>query len=371
MRKFVFILLLCFPFKLLKAQSIGVAEVEMKQVYEAVKTPYKFGLVMVSDDHSKKMDCPTIFRKGKKWYMTYLIFDGRGYETWLSSSHDLLNWKSEGKVMSFTNDDHWDANQKAGYNALVDIKWGGNYRLKKYKSRYWMSYFGGKEKGYEVEPLSIGMAFTKKKPTIAHEWDRYEKPVLSALDADVRWWENRNKLFKSSIIEDEDRFTGYRFVMYYNAVGDSLKNNKKTRWYERIGMAVSNDMINWKRFEKEPVMHHPVGITGDAVIQKMGDKYLMFYYGAFWQGKNGAFNRFAVSKDLIHWTDWQGEDLINSSEDYDALYAHKSYVINYHGTVYHFYCAVNKNDQRGIALATSKELGKSKINFIPIIKASN
>lgn len=371
MRNLVVILLLCFAFQFAKAQSVEISEVEMKQVYEEVKTPYKFGLVLATDDNTKKMDCPTIFRKGNKWYMTYLVYDGRGYETCLSSSNDLLIWKPEGKVMSFANDDTWDANQKAGYNALVDIKWDGNYHLKKYKGRYWMSYFGGKEKGYEVEPLSIGMAFTKKNPALAHEWNRLDKPVLSASDADVRWWENRNKLFKSTVIEDKNRLTGYRFLMYYNAVGDSLKNNKKTRWYERIGMAVSDDMQHWKRFKTEPVMHHPVGITGDAVIQKMGDKYVMFYFGAFWQDKKGAFNRFAVSKDLIHWTDWQGDDLIKSSEDYDALYAHKSYVIKHHGIVYHFYCAVNKNDQRGIALATSKDLGKSKINFIPFIKTSN
>jgi hypothetical protein len=32
--------------------------------------------------------------------------------------------------------------------------------------------------------------------------------------------------------------------------------------------------------------------------------------------------------------------------------------------VYHFYCAVNKPFQRGIALATSKDLGKSTLHFV-------
>ncbi|WP_255456754.1 hypothetical protein [Pedobacter sp. HDW13] len=39
-------------------------------------------------------------------------------------------------------------------------------------------------------------------------------------------------------------------------------------------------------------------------------------------------------------------------------------MIKYKGVVYHFYCAVNKQDQRGIAVATSKDLGKSKVNFV-------
>lgn len=344
----------------------SVSESQMQQIYEEVKTPYKYGLVMTSTDNAYKMDCPTVFRKGNNWYMTYLIYSGRGYETWLAKSKDLLHWQNLGKQLSFTEANQWDDNQKAGYNALQDINWGGSYRLQKALGKYWMSYFGGKEKGYETEPLSIGMAYTSKNPAKAHEWQRLVTPVLASSDADVRWWENRNKLFKSSVIKDKEKQTGYAYVMYYNAVGDSLANNKKTRWYERIGMAVSNDMINWKRFGKNPVMHHPVGITGDAVIQKIKDTYVMFYFGAFWEDRKGAFNRFAVSKDLINWTDWTGDNLIESSEKYDDLYAHKSFVLKYKGVVYHFYCAVNKNDQRGIAVATSKNLGTSQLNFISV-----
>lgn len=365
--RYLIIILFFFGFLSLQAQT-AISDAEMQKIYEEVKTPYKFGLLMVPQSNDQKMDCPTIFRKSGKWYMSYLIYDGRGYETWLASSDDLLNWKQEGKELSFSDADVWDANQKAGYNALVDYKWNGKYKLNKFKGNYWMSYFGGKEKGYEVEPLSIGMAYTKTNPSVAHEWNKIDKPVLTSNDADVRWWENRNKLFKSTVIEDKNRLTGHRFVMYYNAVGDSLKNNKKTRWYERIGMAVSDDMNNWERYKVDPVMHHPIGITGDAVIQKMDDKYVMFYFGAFWQDRNGAFNRFAVSKDLVNWTDWQGENLIESSKDFDALYAHKSYVLKYKGVVYHFYCAVNKNNQRGIAVATSKDLGNSKINFLSFTK---
>lgn len=364
MNRFKIIIFLIFVASNIHAQTNPVSVETMESIYQEVKTPYKYGLVMVPNDIQHKFDCPTIFKKGKEWYMTYLIFSGRGYETWLSKSRDLLHWINLGKIMSFEDSGKWDDNQKAGYNALLDIKWGGSYGVNHFDGKYWMSYFGGKEKGYEVEPLSIGMAFTTKHPSIVHEWNRLDKPILSSLDNDVRWWENRNKLFKSTIIEDKKRLTGYRFVMYYNAVGDSLVNNKKTRWYERIGMAVSNDMLNWQRFNKNPVVHHPVGITGDAVIQQIGENYVMFYFGAFWQDRKGSFNRFAVSKDLINWTDWTGDNLIESSEKYDELYAHKSFVLKYNGVVYHFYCAVNKQDQRGIAVATSKDLGKSKLNFM-------
>lgn len=336
----------------------------MQRVYNEVKTPYKYGLVMVPAADSLKVDCPTVFRKGNKWYMSYIQFDGRGYETMLAKSNDLLYWQPLGKLLSFSNDTtEWDASQKAGYMALLNTKWGGDYALQKYRSKYWMSYFGGKEKGYEAGLLSLGMACTEKDPSTPHLWKRKAAPVLTSLDSNVRWWENK-KQFKSTVIQDKNKTTGYPFVMYYNANGDTATDNKKTRWFERIGMAVSNDMLVWTRYPTEPVVHHPVGITGDPFIQKIDDLWVMFYFGAFWQDRKGAFNRFACSYDLVNWTDWDGENLVESSEPFDALYAHKSCVIKHNGVVYHFYNAVNKKDQRGIAVATSKDFGKSKVKFV-------
>jgi hypothetical protein len=87
----------------------------------------------------------------------------------------------------------------------------------------------------------------------------------------------------------------------------------------------------------------------------------MFYFGAFWKGTSGAFNRFACSYDLVNWTDWTGPNLVEPSEPYDAVFAHKSFVVQYKGVVYHFYCAVDKKDHRGIAVATSKDMGKSAL----------
>jgi predicted GH43/DUF377 family glycosyl hydrolase len=335
----------------------------MQEIYNEIKTPYKYGLVMVPTDNSYKMDCPSVFQKDGKWYMTYLIYGGRGYETWLAESDDLLQWKHLGKVLSFSeNTTHWDVNQKAGYIALQDPTWGGSYEWQKYKGNYWMSYFGGDSRGYEAGTLSIGMAYTATTPTQAHEFNRLDKPVLSPKDVDVRWWDN-STMYKNTVIRDEAKATGHNFIMYYNARGDSLKPG---RGAERIAMAVSNDMKAWKRMGSTPLINHHKGISGDPYIQRIHNTWVMFYFGAFW--KPGAFNRFAVSNDLIHWKDWEGEDLIKSSEDYDAMFAHKSFVVKHNGIVYHFYCAVNKKEQRGIAVATSKDLGKSELKFVALEK---
>ncbi len=335
----------------------------MQEIYQEIKTPYKYGLVMVPTDNSYKIDCPSVFKKDGKWFMTYLIFEGKGYETWLAESTDLLHWKHLGKVMSFSeeNQNHWDENQKAGYISLQDPTWGGSYEWKKYDDKYWMSYFGGNTKGYEAGVLSIGMAYSKVAPTKPHEFERLPNPVLTPKDKDVGWWDN-STMYKNSVIEDKERLTGSKFIMYYNARGDSLNPAKGA---ERIAMAVSNDLKQWKRFGDKPLINHHKGISGDAYIQRINDTWVMFYFGAFWTGWNqGAFNRFAVSNDLMHWKDWEGEDLINSSEPYDNMFAHKSFVVKDNGIVYHFYCAVNKGEQRGIAVATSKDIGKSEMNFV-------
>jgi len=318
-----------------------VSDEVMQKIYEEIKTPYKYGIVFQHPDTTKMIDSPTIFRENDTWFMTYIIYDGQGYETWLAQSADLLNWESKGKILSFT-ENTWDANQKAGYVALVDIDWGGDYSVEKYQGNYWMTYLGGSTIGYEAGTLKIGLANTTTL-TKVHEWNTKNTPLLSPEDKDVRSFENKT-IYKSLVFRDTEKHTGYPFIMYYNAKGEGD--------YESIGMAVSNDMKVWKRYGKNPVITRENGICGDAQITKIGDVYVMFYFGAFW--KTGGFERFATSYDLINWTDWTGEDLVAPSEEYDKTYAHKPWVIKWDGVVYHFYNAVG-SEGRVIALATSHD----------------
>lgn len=346
-----------------------VSQERMAQVYEEAKTPYKYGLVVAPATNKEKIDCPTVFREGDKWYMTYVLYngkgakDGRGYETWLAESDNLLEWRTLGRVLSYR-DNTWDCNQRAGYAGLVDMEWGGSYALQRYKGRSWMSYFGGVGRGYEAieAPLSIGVAWTKNNPTMAHEWESVKKPVLTSKDKETQWWENLTH-YKPMIYWDKSETLGAPFVMYYNAGGINPDTKIKG---ERIGIALSKNMKKWKRYEGNPVFTHEAQgtITGDAQIQKMGDVYVMFYFSAFNPTRPyKAFNTFACSYDLVTWDDWQGDDLIYPTKPYDEMFAHKSYVVKHEGVVYHFYCAVNNNEQRGIAVATSKPMGRSKVKF--------
>lgn len=346
-----------------------VPQSRMKQIYEEAKTPYKYGLAVAPTDNYHKIDCPTVFREGGKWYMTYVVYngksglDGRGYETWIAESDNLLEWRTLGRLLSYR-DGYWDCNQRGGFPALPDMEWGGSYALQTYKGKHWMTYIGGEGTGYESvnKPLYIGLAWTDQPLGVAHEWQAQDKPVMSIHDKEAQWWEKLTQ-YKSTVYWDKEKTLGAPFVMFYNAAGRHPETDLKA---ERVGIALSKDMKHWKRYPGNPVFAHEADgtITGDAHIQKMGDVYVMFYFSAFEPSrKYKAFNTFAASYDLVNWTDWKGDDLIIPSKNYDELFAHKSYVVKHNGVVYHFYCAVNNAEQRGIAIATSKPMGRSQVRF--------
>lgn len=331
--------------EILPAKSSGklVSRETMQRIYDQIKTPYKYGIVLKGEE-GKKVDCPSVFRHGRMWYMIYIIFDGSGYETALAESPDLLKWKPLGRILRFRKGT-WDALQAAGYIALQDHTWGGSYALQTYDEKYWLSYIGGALEGYETDPLAIGMAWTTD-PTKPVEWNRLKEPVLSRDQPDVREFEALTQ-YKSNIIYEKDKTLGYPFVMFYNG--------KKNHGYERIGMAVSRDMRNWRRYGTEPIIDNGKGISGDPQITRMGDVWVMFYFGCGWRPK--AFDIFACSYDLVHWTKWDGPNLVEPSESWDDTYAHKPWFIKHDDVVYHFYCAVG-DQGRVIALATSKDLRK-------------
>ena len=92
--------ILILAFLLLSLGTYAQREVpqsRMEQIYEEAKTPYKYGLAVAPADNKHKIDCPTVFREGDKWYMTYVVYngksglDGRGYETWIAESDNATS----------------------------------------------------------------------------------------------------------------------------------------------------------------------------------------------------------------------------------------------------------------------------------------
>lgn len=336
-----------------------IARERMQAIYDEVKTPFKYGIV-IEPPPGKKVDCPNVFRQGDKWLMVYVQLenDPQGYTTQLAESADLLHWKPLGTILPRGASNAWDAANAGGGVALFDNQWGGSNTLQTYEGRYWLSYLGGPNPGYEKLPISIGIASTDD-PSKVKSWKKTPSPVLRHDDPDARAFES-DVLYKSFILRDPDQTLGAPFVMFYNA--------RPPKGNETIGMALSQDLRTWKRYGSLPVVanERPGGlkygvISGDPQIVRLDNLWVMFYFGAFW--KSGAFDTFAASRDLVHWTKWEGADLIKASEPWDTPFAHKPWLLKHDGVVYHFYCAVGgKQQHRAIALAVSKDLGKSDLS---------
>lgn len=337
------------------AISDTVDEQTMQAVYEEVKTPYKYGIVIDKDDEqSRSVDCPTVFRYGDYWYMMHVQSEKSraGYTTQLARSDDLLNWERLGTILPQGDTGDWDYANAAGGIALADTQWAGDGIPGTYNDRYWLSYFGGELTGYETAPLSISRACTTDPSVVAY-WTKDGSPIFAITDSDAGSWEDYT-LYKSFILEDPDLTLGTdaRFVMYYNAKGDSNQS-------EYIGMATSPDMKTWTRYTNNPIIVNgdsSGAISGDPQIVKMGEVWVMFYFGTGWG--SGCCDTFACSHDLVNWTKWDGDNLIeptSGTDSYDKTFAHKPWIVKYDGIVYHFYCAVG-SEGRVIALATSVDL---------------
>lgn len=298
-------------------------------------TPYKYDKpVLVGSGKEgafdeKSVDVPFVFEHKGRFYMMYVGYDGKGYQTALAVSDDLLHWEHKGIILGRGAQDSqaWD---KIGAAATWIIKESDNLydtpRLGKIDGKYWLVYHSYPSTGYEAGPAEISMAWTEDEELM--DWHRLEKPVFSWADGED--WE-KGGLYKACIIQNEDTW-----YMFYNA-----KNTEK-RWIEQTGMATSKDLKNWVRCDSNPVLEVTPGawdgrFLSDPYIVKDGELWLNFYFGY----ENGhAQEGLAISTDLQNWEKVE-EPILTYGEEgsLDAGHAHKAGIFYHDGTLYHFYCA--------------------------------
>ena len=336
------------PFR--KNELAPITDAELEQIYEQIKTPFKHGpVVKWENDHT---DSPTVFRKDGLFYMYFIAISKdhsvSGYETHLARSSDLLHWEYCGAIFRRNDLNHWDSKQCAGYAAFKDVRFDGTNELLRINGKYYLSYLAGNSDGYEPDPLYMGLA-ESDDPIATNAFARYPEPILRPEDADVRPFETKT-LYKSCLFKDILGVTGFPYVNIYNAKAENAT--------ERIFLAVSRDARTWERYGDTHVLDMAdldpdTIITGDPQIVCIGDIYVMFFFH-YTKGK-GAYNTFACSRDLVHWRVWQGDPLITPTEPWENVHAHKTWFVRHGSVNYHFYCAVNTEGERFIAVATSKQ----------------
>lgn len=302
----------------------------------------------------RAVDCPFVFRHGGKFYMMYVGFDGKGYQTALATSDDLVEWRHAGVILERGDDSfRWDYVGAAGSWMLLNSN--DLYEmptLKKVDGRYWMVYHSYPEFGYETGGAEMGLAWCEDEDLLI--WHRLEEPVLSYEDGGD--WEKAG-LYKCCVIEAEGKYW-----MFYNA-----KNSPDWPWLEETGLAVSDDLKHWKRHDANPLLRTAKGTFyaqyfSDPCIRYDSRSGCWINFGFGFDGKH-AQGALAVSRDFLSW-DMVSEPWIKAGRpgELDETHAHKSSIVYWQGKFYHYYCAVrplkegdaadNGGEFRCIALAT-------------------
>jgi len=305
-------------------------------------------------------DVPCVYQlpgQPDKWFMSFISFNGKGYNSFVAESTDLVKWTNPRLAMGFGKPGEFDFGGcvvGAYLYESYDIK--APRILKKRDGKFWTLYgCYPKQGGYECDPGYEGVATSEDGMT----WKRAkEKYILSVHEPDVDAWE-KQCIYQPWLVEYQGLF--YDF---YNA--------KQTDggYHERMGLATSTDLLDWKRYEKNPVLDNRPGsyddnFCADGKVFRDNDHWVMFYFGV---GKGGAHIMAAFSRDLKHWTA-HPEPLYKAGGNpsgLDKQYAHKmSLVYNpKNETFYLYYCACGSKG-RGIGLITSKPLpaaGGSNVN---------
>lgn len=314
--------------------------------FQDYRTDYKLGVPVVAgsgiqgqfDSHG--VDSPFVFYHRNRYMMTYVGFDGIGYQTALAESDDLVHWRSLGTILRRGEGSGWDRVGAAGTWILKETdEISALPVLKKVDGKYWMVYHAYPEQGYEAGPAEMGLAWSDDEELL--EWNRLEQPVFSWKDgAD---WE-RGGLYKACLLEWEGTY-----YLFYNA------KNAETSWHEQTGVAMSRDLLHWRRYEGNPVIRNIPGswqskFASDPCVVRDGDRWLMFYFG--YDGSH-AQEGIAVSANLLDWK--CGEEPIlrhGAPGELDGQHAHKPSVVRHRDVLYHFYCAVRPARSEDAALGS-------------------
>lgn len=254
---------------------------------------------------------PSLVEYKKKFYLFYTgkgVKRGISHQIGIATSLDLKKWKKypENPILKEGERNEWDSDFVAHEYIFKD----GN--------TFYMLYDGSKKGDWREE---IGVA----KSSNLINWERYKKNPIFKVGTDS--WE-RKHVSRACIFKKN----GLYYLFYAGHDGTC----------ERIGLARGKSVFNIERFLKEPVLD--IGEKGewdeksisDPKIIRHKNLYLMFYSGMDRNGveRVGA----AVSSDLIKWEKYRKNPVIDvSSRGWDRISAARADVQKVNGQYYMFY----------------------------------
>ena len=330
------------------AIALGDTVLHTESSQRSIETPCKYPRLVLTPSNregeydSKAVDSPFVFRHDNRWWMTFVAFDGTGYQTGLAQSPDLIHWQKVGCILRRV-----PSSSILRYNVAMnwilrenDLASPGN--LLRVDGRFLGVYHAYPGSGYEQGSAVIGLATS----TDLLHWQLTD-PILHPEDGAA--WE-RGGLYKPCIVRHDGSF-----YLFYNA-----KNLTNGPWYEQTGVAVSKDLKTWTRYAANPIL--PNGGSGsfderfasDPCVLRNGSEWTFFYFGL--DAKGVARELVATGPDLFHSTKHPNPLIdVGPPGSYDEKYAHKPSIVSDGKDLYHFYCGVGGTPQvRGIAVARSR-----------------
>ena len=163
------------------------------------RTPYKYGKLVLEKSgvlgsfDEKSVDCPFVFSANGRFHMTYVGYDGTGYQTGLAPSTDLVHWRREGLILARDPADPITRYNIALMCILRDDALESNAPLMKVDGRYLGAWHAYPNEGYEQGPAVIGLAWSDD----LHHWQRTE-PILRPENGAA--WE-RGGLYKPYLVK--------------------------------------------------------------------------------------------------------------------------------------------------------------------------
>jgi predicted GH43/DUF377 family glycosyl hydrolase len=303
-----------------------------------------------NDFHS--FDVPAVYQLNEQpgiWYMSFIGYNGLGYNSFVAESKDLIHWTNPKLAMGFGKKGEFDyGGRVVGAYLYEDLDVKAPRILKKKDDKYWTLYGSYPRQGeYELRPGYEGVAVSDD----GLSWQRIsDMPVLSVYQHDTKQWEE-DCIYQPWLVEHNGTY--YNF---YNAANKGV---------EQSGIAFSNDLIHWVRYPFNPVLRNRANwydedFSSDPKVFRDRDHWTMIYFGVSWK-RGGSCIMIAFSRDLIHWTaDPEPLYLMGGHpKGFDKEHAHKiSLIYNpLNETFYMYYCAVGVRG-RTICLLTSKPLDK-------------
>lgn len=228
--------------------SLGASEITAEDV-KPYLAPYKLGRPIIEPSGEPGafdelgVDHPKVFVHNGRFYLSYIGYDGVGYQSALAVSDDLIHWKKLG--LFFRRGDStnaWDRLGRvvSGYVSVSDFR--ENTELLRKDGRYWLTYHAYPEQGYEGGGAANGLAWAESPDSL--EWHCCDQPIFEKNPEPGRW--DSGGLYSAQILRMRD---GWKLCY-------SGKEKVGWPWHEQSSFAdpVDDTFLHWKRRDAPPAM---------------------------------------------------------------------------------------------------------------------